>query len=263
MRPDATPSLTVGTTARAIHTAARGELLQRLFRAALGEPEPMETHAAGWLDGMAEAVQSAVRREPRKTPFTASTPAAWADHVARAAERTGVPARILTGIINAEVGSSWNPAARNPRSSAAGLGQFLAGTWLGEARRAGSWLNARARELGLVDDAGRPAPDARERLLALRHDGATMIEALADFTRENLRRLPAGGDPLRLAYLAHHLGLADARRYLGEGLSESRALQLLSAQIGPVAAQAATARHGSASAAHRQWLEGFMARKLG
>ena len=47
-------------------------------------------------------------------------------------------------------GGRWQVMSRNPRSSAAGLGQFLSGTWIGEAQRKGTYLNEVARTRGWI-----------------------------------------------------------------------------------------------------------------
>lgn len=194
--------------------------------------------------------------------------------VEAAARRTGLPASALAAIVDAEAGKlkggEWNPFSRNPRSSAAGLGQFLSGTWVSEAERPGSFLNNLSRQQGWLDPGGKVLPGARHQLLSQRYDARTSIEATADYARHNLERLDKFGisvarTPSALshtAYLAHHLGLADAKRFLGAGIPEGRARQLLAAQIGPENAASRINRTGSATAAHREWLTGYVARQV-
>ncbi len=193
-----------------------------------------------------------------------------------AASRTGIPAAALAAIVDAEAAKEadggWRLTSRNPRSSAAGLGQFLAGTWLGLAQTPGSTLNAAARGNGWLDAAGRVLPAARTALLALRFDGPTSIAAVADYAAGNLRRLGqwpgaggAGADPTalaRAAYLAHHLGPGDAARMLRGGLDDGRARTLLAAQIGAPAAAARINQAANPAAAHRQWLDSYIARTI-
>jgi hypothetical protein len=168
----------------------------------------------------------------------------------QAARRTSLDPGLLAAIIDAEAArrpdGSWNPASRNPRSSASGLGQFLTGTWLDEARRPGSWLAGEAAARGWTNAGGALREGARSALLDLRFDPRASIEAIADHAAANLRRLRAAGvqadslpDQARAAYLAHHLGLGDALRFLGGGLPEGRASRLLAAQVGEVAASPA------------------------
>lgn len=110
---------------------------------------------------------------------------------------------LISRIIKAE--SSGNPTARNPRSSAGGLGQFLDSTWLATVRQ-------HAPEL-----AGLPNSE----ILRMKTDGsesgvAFQRRMLDAFTQDNIRGLqssgiePTGGN----VYLAHFLGLGGARKAL-------------------------------------------------
>ncbi|MBB3032452.1 peptidoglycan-binding protein [Alteriqipengyuania lutimaris] len=191
-----------------------------------------------------------------------------------AAERSGLPPATLAAIVDAEAAKrsdgSWNLMSRNPRSSAAGLGQFLSGTWIGMAQKPGNWLHDVAREKGWLNANGKVAPAARGSLLALRYDADASIYSIADYARSNIATIRRAGvetgeDPqalARVAYLGHHLGPGDAIRYLKGGLSESRAAHLLKAQIGSGQAVQRINRMGDASLAHRDWLNGYIARKI-
>lgn len=192
----------------------------------------------------------------------------------RAAARTGIPATALAAIVNAEAAKDksgqWNVYSRNPRSSAAGLGQFLSRTWEGMAEKPGTWLNQTAQARGWLDRSGQVRASARAELLQLRYNATASIETTADYARVNLKQLERSGvatrdDPAavaRTAYLAHHLGAGDAARYLKTGLSDERAGLLLRAQIGGGRAQQAIARSGDASAAHRAWLDSYIGRQV-
>ena len=192
----------------------------------------------------------------------------------RAAQRTGIPTAALAAIVDAEAAKSrdgsWKLYSRNPRSSAAGLGQFLAGTWIGEAERPGTWLNQVARNRGWLSEGGKVIKDARSELLALRYDGETSIHATADYAKGNLDRLRNAGVEIgggvekvaQAAYLGHHLGAGDAIKFLKGGIDDRRAATLLKAQIGSASANARLAQTGDASAAHRQWLLGFVERHI-
>ncbi|WP_234028764.1 peptidoglycan-binding protein [Pseudoblastomonas halimionae] len=191
-----------------------------------------------------------------------------------AAERSGLPASTLAAIVDAEAAKrpdgSWNLRSRNPRSSAAGLGQFLSGTWIGMAQTAGTWLHDVARQKGWIDQNGRVASSARGSLLALRYDATASINSIADYARSNIATIRKAGirtgdnpDALaKIAYLGHHLGPGDAIRYLKGGLADGRASRLLKAQIGAAPALERIARIGDASAAHRDWLDTYIARKI-
>jgi hypothetical protein len=94
-----------------------------------------------------------------------------------------------------QIESAGNPDARAPSSSAAGLGQFILGTW-----------NATVRK-HRPDLFRNGAAPARFGLAT----AALQLEILARFTEDNAQALGAGftdGD----LYLAHFLGLGDARK---------------------------------------------------
>ena len=191
-----------------------------------------------------------------------------------AATRTGIPAAALAAIVDAEAGKngdgSWKTGSRNPRSSAAGLGQFLGSTWQGEAERAGTWLHDFAVQQGWLGDNGRVLPAARSALLALRYDGAASIHATADYALRSVAHLQHAGIEIgsdvvtvaRAAYLGHHLGAGDAIRFLKGGLDPSRAKVLLDAQVGAASANQRIAKTGDAASAHRSWLLGFIDRRI-
>ncbi|QAY77284.1 peptidoglycan-binding protein [Sphingosinicella sp. BN140058] len=192
----------------------------------------------------------------------------------RAAARTGIPTAALAAIVDAEAAKgrdgSWKLYSRNPRSSAAGLGQFLAGTWVGEAQRSGTWLNQVAKNRGWLNESGRVEKGAQAELLALRYDGETSIHAIADYAKGNLDRLRKAGVDIgggvakvaQAAYLGHHLGAGDAVKFLKGGLDNGRAATLLRAQVGAASANARLAQAGNATTAHRQWLLGFVERHI-
>lgn len=200
--------------------------------------------------------------------------ARFGDAITRAAQRTGLPATALASIIDAEAGrgrdGSWNVHSRNPRSSAAGLGQFLSGTWETEAERPGTWLNAEADRRGWLNDKGRVTGDSRSALLALRYDPEANIQAIADYANGNLHRLGRAGVHLgddvgsiaRAAYLGHHLGAGDAAKFLGGGLDPARARRLLDAQVGHAEASRRLAATGNATDAHRGWLLAYTERRI-
>jgi hypothetical protein len=200
--------------------------------------------------------------------------AGFRDVIHAAAERTGLPAAALAAIVDAEAGKNcdgkWNTSSRNPRSSAAGLGQFLAGTWQSEAERAGTWLNGVAGRQGWLGENGRVLPGARSALLALRYDGAASINATADYALRSVKQLKnagvAVGDDVstvaRAAYLGHHLGTGDAIRFLKGGLDSGRARLLLDAQVGTASANRKIAATGDAASAHRSWLLSYVDRHV-
>lgn len=200
--------------------------------------------------------------------------AGYAVTLAAAAQRAGLPTAALATIVHAEAAKGsdgrWLPYSRNPRSSAAGLGQFLSGTWRGEAERPGTWLNATARQAGWLDSHGKVKGEDRAALLALRYDADAAIQATADYARANLDALRRAGVAIgfdaqavaQAAYLGHHLGRGDAVRFLQGGLDPDRARMLLNAQVGSGNASRRIAASGDATAAHRNWLLDYIDRNI-
>ncbi len=198
----------------------------------------------------------------------------YAGTLGTAAERTGLPAPALAAIVHAEAACGpdgrWQAYSRNPHSSAAGLGQFLSGTWISESERPGTWLHSIAEQRGWLNEGGRVQSQARAPLLALRYDGDTSIQAIADYALFNLSQLRASGVAIdgsvegvaRGAYVGHHLGLKDAVRFLKGDLDPDRARHLLKAQIGAGAAAERIAETGDPIRAHRDWLLSYISRNV-
>ncbi|ARC90736.1 hypothetical protein [Rhodovulum sp. MB263] len=116
---------------------------------------------------------------------------------------------LVARIVHVESGGRSD--AKNPRSSALGLGQFISSTWLRMMREHHPELTAR------MD---------RAALLALRTDPVLSVEMVYALARENAAYLAARGHgltPGRL-YLAHFLGAEGADRALsadpGAGVAE-------------------------------------------
>ncbi len=292
-----------------IYSQAQSDVTARLWRAALGSETDSqdETQSAQRCEtfnldsllsllappsdkgstGAPASLDAQTPAGPAPTSATAPVATAAAGPVAglgpnsayrstidAAAERTGLPAAALAAIVDAEAGKNcdgkWNTTSRNPRSSAAGLGQFLAGTWQSEAERAGTWLNGIASRQGWLGEDGRVLPAARSALLALRYDAATSINATADYALRSVRQLKNAGVDVgsdvatvaRAAYLGHHLGTGDAIRFLKGGLDSGRARLLLDAQVGTVSANRRIAASGDAASAHRSWLLDYVDRHV-
>jgi len=294
-------NLSASQKARLIYDTARSEMSGRLWRAALGSADEAKGERKPSLTGLHQsdpigldrllailepaskaALDTAVPQVevPAKTSGDAVSAmgdganARYAGMLGAAAERTGLPASALAAIIDAEAakgpGGTWQPYSRNPRSSAAGLGQFLNGTWEGEAVRSGTWLNSTAEANGWLDARGQVKAESRGALLALRYDPRASIEAVADYARANVAALRRSGATIgagttevaQAAYLGHHLGVGDAKRFLAGGLSPDRARKLLGAQVGSAAAERRIAQAGGAVAAHRSWLMDYVGKHV-
>ncbi len=282
MVPDVSMRSDADARAQILLARAQAPLLARLWKAALGTSD-----STGQGDPLTFSLPPVVRMPgvvPAPTTNAVAPPMARSDFVggnfagliSSAARRTGIPPAALATVIEAEAGKrrdgSWDSGSRNSRSSAAGLGQFLSRTWIGEAERRGTALNATAAANGWLDAKGRVKAAAQPALLQLRFDPATAIEAVADFAHAGLNRLKAAGitvgrDPARVATLAwvgHHLGAAEAVRFLGGQLAPARAKLLLTAQVGEgEAVRRIAAAAGDAVAAHRTWLQGYIGRVTG
>lgn len=121
----------------------------------------------------------------------------------RALQNETVNSALSGSLVDRIIGveSAGNPTARNPRSSATGLGQFIESTWLNLFQK---YFPDRAR--GMSEPA----------ILALRNDpgiSRTMVEL---YTRELATSLARANLPVTDAniYLSYFLGPADAQRVL-------------------------------------------------
>lgn len=110
--------------------------------------------------------------------------------------------QVVGRIIGAE--SSGNPNAKNPNSSATGLGQFIDSTWT---KMMGKYRS------DLVKG------KSREEVLAMRTNPSLAREMTVQFTKDNARGLSANGlavTPGNL-YMAHHFGVGGANQLLKVG----------------------------------------------
>jgi hypothetical protein len=277
--------------AETIYLEARGAIDTRLWRAALGSDATTGATAirqdkAGLaLESLlaAAAAVPAPAQQPVLAP-SAENRAPHADapigyrqyqsNIKAAAARTNIPSAALAAIVDAEAGKDkagrWRTDSRNARSTATGLGQFLAGTWRSEAERVGTWLNDAARARGWLGGNGKVLPEAQALLLDLRRDADASINATADYARRSLDNLSkagiAVGDSVEkiaeAAYIGHNLGPRDAVRFFTGGLDDRRARVLLDAQVGSSRASGRIVEAGSAVAAHRTWLMQFVSKQV-
>ena len=129
-----------------------------------------------------------------------------------ASTRSGVDFSYLYA--QAKLESGLNPNAHAATSSARGLYQFTAATWLDIVRKHGS-----ANGLGWAADAlnAGASPTARAAILDLRRDPQVAASMAAAFANDNRASLEAGlGRPATATdlYIAHFLGASGALKFL-------------------------------------------------
>jgi hypothetical protein len=286
--------------ARAIYAEAQSQITSRLWQAAIGDSgvtsavsdaPPLARGFEALLTRFdrssvsvsAPAAQPAVAHSTRPVPSDDPEPGeidglgANERHrgaLEKASARSGIPAASLASIIDAEAakgaGGRWNVYSRNPRSSAAGLGQFISGTWVGMAEQGGTFLHTVAKRNGWLCASGKLLPEARSKVLALRYDAEASIQTIADYSRCNLDTLKKCGITVgnsveeisKTAYLAHYMGPRDAAKFLRGQLDSGRARTLLAAQVGSAKAGRDIAAAGNAADAHRMWLASHVSRNV-
>jgi LysM domain. len=253
------------------------------------------------------------------------------NQIIRASERSGIIPQSIAAVISAEAakypGGVWKPtsvckdSANSTedvtvyKSSAAGMTQFLNGTWMTETLKEGTYLFEKATNLGLVADKPvlnkdgqevknksgeviyekkfQVSPDTWKNLhelkaeryitgitpypahatsevqtwLNLRFNPEYAIMAAVDYGVANLAALKNDGynidglndaEKAKIIYLTHHLGLANARRFIKNEITEESACELLKAQVGLKSATIKIKKHGGSVKAHRLWLEKYI-----
>lgn len=147
-------------------------------------------------------------------PAAADRPASDVTSAVRAAStRSGVKFSYL--MAQASLESGFRPDAKSPTSSAAGLYQFIKGTWLDMVRTHGAKYGlgdyAKALENGTADDA------LQQKILNLRNDPKLSASMAAEYARSNkahLEKTVGGKIGDTELYLAHFLGPTGAERFL-------------------------------------------------
>jgi hypothetical protein len=138
--------------------------------------------------------------------------------IQRASAATGVDFDYL--LAQARLESGLNPDARARTSSAAGLYQFLDGTWLDTVDRHGSEHGLGWADAAITRQGGRATvgdPGMRAQIMALRHDPDAAALMAAELARDNSAALQGvlGREPdATELYLAHFLGAGGASEFL-------------------------------------------------
>jgi murein DD-endopeptidase MepM/ murein hydrolase activator NlpD len=195
--------------------------------------------------------------------------AEFREYVKTAGQRAGVVLQAVAAVMNAEAAKDktgkWKADSKSPASSATGMTQFLDGSWIGEALRTGTHLNAKALQNGwLSKDAKgqlqfkkadgsfvtgpnlvcklmvlvkpkRVSSDANlQKLLDLREQAEYAIIGAMDYAKGNLDALFAKGydvaglndtEKARIMYLCHHLGIGDAVHFIQNTITEEDVLK--------------------------------------
>jgi hypothetical protein len=215
LRPDVSGPLL------ASRSGDRGDLVQtgRLINAIFAAPEARPT--------LSHPLRQTLRRKQGRyaRPPVGSVPAYVEAVLADAAWNVGVDLGYLRQTAGRE--SGFNTYAAAATSSARGLFQFIAGSWLDAVHQYGA-RHGLAREAALIryDRSGRPFvadPGDRQRILALRFDPLLNARLAAESTasnRSDLRRW-LGREPTRgELYAAHVLGSAGAARLIRVAYSD-------------------------------------------
>jgi len=187
---------------------------------------------------------------------------------------TDIDAAALAALLDAEAAKlpngQWNRNSTASTSSAAGLTQFLAATWLAHATKSGTLLNQTAKAKGFVSTANQVVPGREKDLLALRFDPELSIVSAAEYGSFNLNALIKDGlvddqlgddEKAHYIYLAHHEGLGGAKAFL-RGTS-SYTFSDLARQVGRSKAQAyVDAANGDTTRAFRNWLTEYIDKNI-
>lgn len=191
-------------------------------------------------------------------------------HLLKAQDRTDIDAAALAALIDAEATKlptgEWNRNSTASTSSAAGLTQFLAGTWLDQAKRQDTLLNAIGKAKGYVTATDDVASGRKDDLLSLRFDPELSIVTAAEYGLFNLDALVKAGlvddeigddEKARFLYLAHHEGLPGAKAFLGG--TDSHTFSDLAKQVGGGRAQRyVNEASGDTTRAYKNWLNDYL-----
>ncbi|WP_288364868.1 peptidoglycan DD-metalloendopeptidase family protein [uncultured Acinetobacter sp.] len=186
-------------------------------------------------------------------------------YIISAAKRHGFTAHSLAAVIDAEAAKvkktgEWNVNSKANSSSAAGLTQFLDGTWL-------TMCNDRS---SLVGQYVKNNPKiTKEQKLNLRFNAEMAIDAAAAYAVSNFKtsglpyqNLTEPSSMAKFAYLLHHEGATGGRHFVLNTLTPERAKKLLFTQFGKNGAKQAEQflkrYQDDARAAYGAWLRSYI-----
>lgn len=189
-----------------------------------------------WEEALSVTVGEREVRDAEADPTTAATAA---DRLGvRGATQGDSVAAVVDRIIGVESGG--NATAKNPKSSASGLGQFTDGTWLATVRQ------HRPDLAGMSDSA----------VLKLKTDPHLGREMTTRLTEDNARGLASAGAPITPGnlYLAHFAGIGGARAVLNASDAQS---------LDNVLGKAAVKANPFLAGKNVGWLKAWADRKMG
>ncbi|WP_089606208.1 peptidoglycan DD-metalloendopeptidase family protein [Acinetobacter piscicola] len=185
-------------------------------------------------------------------------------HIISAAKRHGFTPHALAAVIDAEAAKirktgEWNVNSKADSSSAAGLTQFLDGTWLAMCKD----------KTSLVGQYVLANPKLSElQKLNLRFNAEMAIDAAAAYAVSNFKasglpyqNLTEPSSMAKFAYLLHHEGSTGGKNFVLNTLSEERAHKLLFTQFGKKGHKQASnflKRFSNAKAAYGAWLRNYI-----
>lgn len=231
----------------------------------------------GWIDTNATVTDQPDAAEPvilTADQLDLGVNEVFREALLKAQEITNIDAAALAALVDAEAAKiargpnkgQWDPQSFNSASGAAGLTQFLSGTWMDHARNATTLLNRVAKDRGLVTPLDGIVGNREAELLTLRFDPQLSIVSAAEYGLANLRALEDVGlipdgigddEKTRYMYLAHHEGPAGARAFLKRQNSNDFAKFVK--QVGARRAGALReAAGGDVALAYRRWLDDYM-----
>lgn len=212
--------------------AAKSDGYRAIDASGLPETEKKKLKEA-WDETLAVTIGEREIRDAEADPASAK----------QAAHRLGVAGaspveQVVSRIIGAESGG--DPNAKNPKSSASGVGQFTNGTWLATIKKHRPDIAS-----GRSD----------KEILSLKNDARLGREMTTRLTEDNARDLAAAGVPVTAGtlYLAHFAGIGGARAVLRANPSAS-----LSDILDPAAMKANGFLNGKTAGWLISWADGKM-----